>query len=103
MERFKLKSVFYALTVNFQKTIVGWELMKTVIMIGSGILVTVILLIVIDVLTISTTGCTLPIDLVLGDTCLFGSLGATLAIGIVLTIVFGIVSLVFSNIKKIFR
>jgi len=77
--------------------------MKKGIMIGGAVVVGFILLIVSDVLTITTRGCSLPIDLVMADTCLFGSLGMTLGLTLLAAIVFGVIGLIFAVLKNLFR
>ena len=52
----------------------------------------------------TTRGCTLPLDLVLGDTCFFGSLGASLGASVAATIgaiiFFGILGWIGAVIKR---
>ncbi|CAA0121087.1 Uncharacterised protein [Halioglobus japonicus] len=55
----------------------------------------------------TTSGCTLPVDLVLGDTCLFGSMGASIGMSLAATIgfaiVFGILGLMLNGIRNALR
>jgi len=77
--------------------------MKIGLMIFGAVVLGVILLIGSDIIAIETSGCTLPIDLVAGDLCLFGSLGASVGLTLLAIIGFGLLSLVWVIIKKLFR
>ena len=73
------------------------------ILIGSAVVIGVILLIAGDILTITTSGCSLPFDLVMGRMCLFGSLGMSIGGTLLIAIGFGILSLIWILVKKLFR
>ena len=77
--------------------------MKIGLMIFGAVVLGVILLIGSDIIALETSGCTLPIDLVAGDLCLFGSLGASVGLTLLAIIGFGLLSLVWVIIKKLFR
>ena len=77
--------------------------MKIGLMIFGAVVLGVILLIGSDIIAIETSGCTLPIDLVAGDLCLFGSLGASVGLTLLAIIGFGLLSLVWGIIKKLSR
>lgn len=62
----------------------------------------VALLFLTGVLSISSGGCTLPVDLVLfRSACVFGSLGASLGLTLAATLFFGVISLVFAGFRNV--
>ena len=73
------------------------------ILIGGGVVIGIILLIAGDILIVTTRGCSLPFDLVIGDTCVFGSLGMTIGATLLVAIAFGVLSLIGMVIKNLFR
>ena len=68
-----------------------------------GIIVVLIILVISDILTIELHGCTLPIDLVIGNTCMLGSLGIQLGAVILLTIGYALVIFIWETIKQFLR
>ena len=73
------------------------------ILIGGAVVIGVVLLVAGDILTVTTRGCSLPLDLVMGGTCLFGSLGMSVGIALLIAIAFGVLSLIWMVMKKLFR
>jgi hypothetical protein len=73
------------------------------ILIGGAVVIGVVLLIAGDILTVTTRGCSLPFDIVMGGTCLFGSLGMSIGGTLLMAIAFGVLSLIWMVVKKLFR
>jgi hypothetical protein len=73
------------------------------ILIGGAVVIGIILLIAGDILTVNTRGCSLPFDLVIGETCVFGSIGMTIGATLLVAIAFGVLSLIGMVIKNLFR
>ncbi len=71
------------------------------ILIGGAVAIGVVLLIASDILTVTTRGCSLPFDLVVGGTCLFGSFGMSIGATLLMAIAFGVLSLIFMVVKKV--
>ena len=69
------------------------------VLIGGATLVGVILLFTTEILTFTTRGCTLPIDVVIVDTCIVGSIGMMLLVALA----FGVVNFVWFVLKNLFR
>lgn len=51
--------------------------------------------------SIATSGCTLPVDIVIGDACFFGSVGGSLLIAAVFFVGIAIVALLYHWVKYI--
>jgi len=66
------------------------------------IIAIILVLIFTGSLFITTSGCTIPIDLVLGDTCVFGSFGATLGLTIASVVGFALLGFVGAVLKNFF-
>ena len=73
------------------------------IFIGGAVVIGFVLLIAGDILTFTTRGCTLPFDLIISGTCLFGSLGMSLGLSLLAAIAFGVIGLVWMVVKNLFR
>jgi|MEHZ01.5.fsa_nt_MEHZ011385063.1_1 hypothetical protein len=73
------------------------------ILIGGAVVIGVILLVAGDILTVTTKGCSLPFDFVIGGTCMFGSLGMTIGATLLLAIALCVLSLIGMLIKRLFR
>ena len=72
-----------------------WKVVVGLVVVG------VIVLFATGNMFITTSGCTLPIDIVLVDTCLLGSFGASLGATIGVALIFGLLGLIGTIIKKI--
>lgn len=75
---------------------------------GLGAIVVIgVILYFTGVLQVVTYGCTLPVDLVVGNTCVFGSVGGSIGLSLLATIggaiVLGVIGVVLGAIGALFK